>query len=67
MVAVDFVDFIGLFQEIVQDFIVIIVKGDKDKFFKYVQEELFVDILFNVEEMEKLQELVEKLLVGIDR
>lgn len=67
MVAVDFVDFIGLFQEIVQDFIVIIVKGDKDKFFKCVQEELFVDILFNVEEMEKLQELVEKLLVGIDR
>jgi len=67
MAAVDLADFTGLPQETVQDFIAITAKGDKDKLLKYVQEELLADIPLNAEEMEKLQELVEKLLAGTDR
>jgi len=67
MAAVDLADFTGLPQETVQYFIDITAKGDKDKLLKYVQEELLADIPLNAEEMEKLQELVEKLLAGTDR
>jgi predicted transposase/invertase (TIGR01784 family) len=60
-------DFTELPQETVQYFIDITSKGDKDKLLKYVQEELLADIPLNAEEMEKVQELVEKLLAGTDR
>jgi predicted transposase/invertase (TIGR01784 family) len=67
MAAVDLVDFTGLPQETVQDFIDIAAKGDKDKLLKYLQEALLADIPLSTEESEKLQELVEKLLAGTDR
>jgi hypothetical protein len=67
MAAVDLADFTGLPQETVQKMLYITVEGDKDKLLKYVQEELLADIPLNAEEMEKLQELVEKLLAGTDR